>query len=696
MKIYVRKRTGELEDFNCEKIATAMRKAAEVTGEFDIHKADFMANKVVHRIVVGDKPVYNIEDIQDAVEDILIDEKYRKTAKAYILYRDQHRQIRDLVSKRTIALVDNYLSLSDWKVRENSNMAFSLQGLNNYIASDISSEYWLNKVYPEHIKQAHISGDLVIHDTNLLAAYCMGWDLEDILLKGFTGVEGKVASKPAKHFRSALGQIVNFIFTLQGETAGAQGISNFDTLLAPFIAADQLTYQQVKQCIQEFIFNINIPTRVGFQQPFSNISFDLNVPDIFKDKPVIIGGEYNHDSTYIMYQSQMDQINRAFCEVMCDGDANGRVFSFPVPTYNLTKDFNWDNENLNPLWKMTGKYGIPYYSCFINSDMKPEDVRSFCCRLRLDNRELRKRGGGLFGASPKTGSLGIVTINLPRIGYLSQSKDEFFKRLEKLVDIAKDSLVIKRKTVERLTEAGLYPYTKFYMQDVKDRTGSYWGNHFSTIGIIGMNEAIMNLMGEDIGTLIGREFAVEVLDFIRELLIKYQVETGDNYNLEATPAEGTNYKLCLLDKKKFVDILCANEEEYRNGAAPYYTNSTHLPVNYTDDIRLLLDLQDDLQTKYTGGTVLHIFLGEEIKDTEVVKKLVRNIATNYKLPYFTLSPTFSVCPSHGYLTGEKAVCDKCGTETEVYSRVVGYLRPIKQWNNGKQSEFTDRTCLNVG
>jgi ribonucleoside-triphosphate reductase len=565
-------------------------------------------------------------------------------------------------------------------------MCYSLQGLNNYISSDVTSEYWLNKIYPPEVRDAHKKGEIHIHDLSLLSVYCVGWDLKDLLTKGFMGVEGKVESAPPKHLRSALGQIVNFFYTLQGEAAGAQAISNFDTLLAPFVRFDRLKYSEVKQALQEFVFNINIPTRVGFQTPFTNITMDLYVPSILKDHPVIIGGK-ERTETYSEFQPEMDMINRAFAEVMMEGDARGRVFTFPIPTYSITSDFDWDNPNLEMVWKITGKYGIPYFSNFVNSDLSPEDTRSMCCRLRLDNRELLKRGGGLFGASPLTGSIGVVTINLPRIGYISQSDEEFFDHLKKKINLATKSLSIKRKILERFTDKNLYPYSKFYLREVKNGTGLYWKNHFSTIGIIGMNEACLNYIGKDIASSEGLDFSLNVMDFIRDILSQTQEETGDLYNLEATPAEGTSYRLSMKDKQKFSDIICANEEDYQNGAAPYYTNSTQLPVNYTDDIYETLTLQDHLQTKYTGGTVLHIFLGELISDVSAIKGLIRKISTNFHLPYFTLTPTFSVCPSHGYLNGKQEKCSVCDTETEVYSRVVGYLRPVKQWNNGKQAEF---------
>ena len=691
----IEKRDGRIVEFDSSKITAAIAKAGSATGEFNHREARKLTLRVLtlaHEMKPGPTP--EVEEIQDIVERVLLDSPYYKTAKAYILYREQHAQIRQLTTTFNVDLVDHYIQKMDWKIKENSNMSYSLQGLNNYISSDVTAEYWLNCIYPPEIRNAHKEGDIHIHDLSLLSVYCVGWDLQDLLRQGFKGVEGKVESSPPKHLRSALGQIVNFFYTLQGEAAGAQAISNFDTLLAPFVRYDQLDYKDVKQALQEFIFNINIPTRVGFQTPFTNITMDLYVPSILKDQPVIVGG-VDREETYGQFQPELDMINRAFAEVMMEGDAKGRVFTFPIPTYNITEDFDWDNPNLDPVWKMTGKYGIPYFSNFVNSDMSPEDARSMCCRLRLDNRELLKRGGGLFGANPLTGSIGVVTINLPRIGYASKIKSEFYAYLIERIQQAVESLSIKRKVLEKFTENNLYPYSKFYLRDVKNGTESYWKNHFSTIGIIGMNEACLNFIGEDITTEHGQQFSMEVMDFIRDTLSKVQEETGEIFNLEATPAEGTAYRLSLLDKKKFPEIICANEANYGKGAAPYYTNSSQLPVNYTDDIYETLSLQDELQTKYTGGTVLHIFLGEHVDDMEALKGLIRKIATNYRLPYFTLTPTFSICPSHGYLDGEQETCSTCGQKTEVYSRVVGYLRPVKQWNEGKQAEYGNRRSFKV-
>ena len=590
----------------------------------------------------------------------------------FISYNDGNK------SSSSIALVESYLKQLDWKVNENSNMSYSIQGLNNYLASEISKEYWLNKIYPTEIKNAHLNGDIHIHDLNIISVYCVGWDLKDLLMEGFRGVVGKIESSPAKHFRTALGQIVNFMYTMQGEAAGAQAFSNFDTLLAPFIRYDNLNYEQVKQALQEFIFNMNVPTRVGFQTPFTNITMDLTVPSYYADQSVIIGGELKEE-TYKDFQAEMDILNKAFFDVMMQGDASGRVFTFPIPTYNITKDFDWDNKNLDGLWEMTAKYGIPYFSNFINSDMSPEDARSMCCRLRIDNRELEYRGGGLFGSNPLTGSIGVVTINLPKIAQTAKSKFEFFEILASKMELAKESLEIKRTLLEDYTEKNLYPYTKFYLRDIKSRYGVYWKNHFSTIGLIGMNEACINFLNDDIGSFRGKNFAIEVMDFMRNKITEFQKETGHNYNLEATPGEGTSYRLAKLDHSKY----------------SYYTNSTQLPVNYTDDIFEVLDHQDDLQTKYTGGTVVHIFAGERVKSIETIKNLVKKVCNNYRLPYFTFSPTFSTCPNHGYIAGEHFECPECGEKCEVYSRIVGYIRPVSQWNKGKQKEFQDRQTFEI-
>ncbi|NIA11054.1 MAG: ribonucleoside triphosphate reductase [Nitrospiraceae bacterium] len=691
----IRKRDGRMVEFNADKITDAISRAGKATGELNKEIAEKLMLRVVDLAQQVISEIPTVEQIQDVVEDVLITSPYSRTAKAYILYREQHAKIREISDKAGVDIVKQYLKKIDWQVRENSNMTYSLQGLNHYISSEISKIYWLNEIYPPEIREAHLNADFHIHDLDLLAPYCVGWDLLDLLLTGFKGVAGKIESAPAKHFRSALGQVVNFFYTMQGEAAGAQALSNFDTYLAPFIYYDNLDYGEVKQALQEFMFNINVPTRVGFQTPFTNISMDLKIPKFMEEEPVIIGGRLM-DKTYGEFQREVEIFNKAFAEVMEEGDAGGRVFTFPIPTYNITKEFDWENPVYEDIWEMVSKYGIPYFSNFINSDLSPEDVRSMCCHLRLDNRELKKRGGGLFGANPLTGSIGVVTINMPKLGYLSEDKDDFFYRLENLMSLAKESLEIKRKVLEGLTGGGLYPYSKFYLRNIKLRFGCYWQNHFSTIGLVGLNEAILNLIGKSIGEAEGKEFGERILDFMRGRLSDFQQETGNIYNLEATPAEGASYRLAMIDKKRYPDIVVANETAFRkHGAEPYYTNSSLLPVNYTDDLFEALDLQDSLQTKYTGGTVFHIYLGESKPSSESIKNLVKKVCHNYSLPYFTITPTFSICPKHGYIFGGHQYCPKCmveGTKTkcEVYSRVVGYLRPVDQWNAGKQEEFKER------
>jgi ribonucleoside-triphosphate reductase len=684
------KRNGEEVPFQAEKIQNAVWRAGHAAGEFGGPEAFELTEAVLRAAEKSlQKEVPAVEEIQDIVERILMQSRYKKTAKAYIVYRQQHAELRALTTAASLGLIDNYLERLDWQVKENSNMGYSLQGLNNYIFSELSKTYWLNKIYPKEIRDAHEDGDFHLHDLGTLSVYCVGWDLMDLLREGFKGVPDKIESAPARHLRTALGQITNFMYTLQGEAAGAIAFSNFDTLLAPFVRADRLSYEEVKQCLQEFIFNMNVPTRVGFQTPFSNITLDLTPSPNFKDQPVVIGGGEQQE-TYGEFQEEMNTLNRALFEVMSAGDASGRVFTFPIPTVNITKDFKWDNPNLAGLWEIAAKYGIPYFSNFVNSDMKPEDTRSMCCRLRLDLDELGKRGGGLFGANALTGSVGVVTINMPRLGYLARDTEEFFARLDALMGLAKESLEIKRKTLERMTDANLYPYTKFYLRTVKEGTGGYWTNHFSTIGLVGMNEAAENLLGQSIGSPEGHRFAGEVLEYMRKKLVDFQHETGNLYNLEATPAEGTAYRLALKDKKKYPDIAVANEAAWEEGAEPFYTNSSQLPVNYTSDSIEALTLQDELQTKYTGGTVVHLFLGERVRNPLAIPVLVKKICEHFRLPYFTVTPTFSVCSAHGYLSGEHHRCESCGRECEVYSRIVGYLRPVSQWNAGKQSEFRVR------
>jgi anaerobic ribonucleoside-triphosphate reductase len=612
--------------------------------------------------------VPHVEEIQDTVEEVLIKSGSPQVAKAYILYRPKRADARTAQEMLldTEKLVDSYLQRSDWRVSENSNMNYSLQGLNFYVASSIAARYWLHKIYPLEVQQAHVEGDLHLHDLGNLSVYCCGWDLQDLLMWGFGGVPAKVVSRPPRHLRTALGQLINFFYTLQGESAGAVAISDFDTLMAPFIRYDGLDYGQIKQALQEFIYNINVPTRVGFQTPFTNTTMDLIPPSTLRDLPVIIGGEVQRE-TYGDFQPEMDLFNRAFAEVMLEGDAQGRVFTFPIPTYNVTPDFDWENPNLEPVWAMASRYGIPYFANFVNSDMSPEDARSMCCRLRLDNRELRRRIGGLFAAAPLTGSVGVVTINMARLGYLAHDETDFLEWLERLMETARTSLEIKRNLLEVLTAQGLYPYSHHYLHAVKQRFGSYWNNHFSTIGLIGMNEACLNLLGVSIAHPEGKAFAVRTLRFMREVLARFQVETGHLYNLEATPAEGASFRLARADKTRFPNIITAGTDE-----VPYYTNSTHLPVVYSDDLFEVLEHQDELQTLYTGGTVLHIFLGEQLDDWRQARRLVRTVAENFHLPYYTLTPTFSICPVHGYISGEHRYCpyDHTAEELERYGQVV--------------------------
>ncbi|HDD35424.1 MAG TPA: ribonucleoside triphosphate reductase [Candidatus Desulfofervidus auxilii] len=687
------KRDGTLETFNPKKITQAIYKAIRAVGKDDYALAENLTKQVVQILEkqYDEKRPPQVEEIQDIVEFALVDNRLYEIAKAYIIYRHQHRQLREIKSLLDpIKLIQEYLTQSDWLVKENSNMTFSLQGLNSYILRKTISEYWLIQIYPKEIASAHRDGDFHIHDLDFLGAYCCGWDLRDLLMVGFGGVTGKVESRPAKHFRSALGQVVNFFFTLQGETAGAQAFSNFDTYLAPFIRYDGLSYKQVKQALQEFLFNMNIPTRTGFQTPFTNVTLDLKVPEFMKNEAIIIGGELK-EATYGEFQKEINIFNQAFAEVMTEGDAKGRPFTFPIPTYNITKDFDWENEHYKSIWEMTRRYGIPYFANFVSTDMRPEDARSMCCRLRLDLTELKKRGGALFGSHPLTGSIGVITINMPRIGYLSKTEEEFFDRLENLMFMAKEALEIKRKVIERFTDMGLYPYSRYYLRNIKKRFNNYWKNHFSTIGLIGMNEALLNFspLRCTIAEKKGIDFTLKVLDFMREKLLKFQAETQNIYNLEATPAESTCHRLALLDKERFSDIVTQGE-----GKGVYYTNSTQLPVNYTDDVFEALELQDKIQTKYTGGTVLHIFLGESLPDINAVKQLVKKVVENYRLPYFTITPTFSICPKCGYLKGKVEKCPHCGSVCEVFSRSVGYLRPVKQWNEGKQTEFKMRKNYN--
>jgi len=690
---FVLKRDSKLEPFDQERITTAIWKAAKAVGGTDKEQSKRLSNEVVVELqkIYGDDGVPTVEEVQDVVEKRLIENGHASTAKAYILYRKQHTDTRELAALLSSSdMVDQYLEVEDWRVKENSNMSYSLQGLNNYLSSTVIAKYWISRIYPSNIADSHFSGDIHIHDLGVLGAYCVGWDVSDLLLSGFGGVHGKIESKPAKHFRTALGQVVNFFYTLQGEAAGAQAFSNFDTYLAPFIRYDNLTQRDVDQALQEFFFNMNVPTRVGFQTPFTNLTLDLTVPDFMKNEAVLYNGKVTQD-TYGDMTKEMEMFNLAFANGMQQGDSKGRVFTFPIPTYNITKDFDWDSKVAQAIFEVTAKYGVPYFSNFVNSDMKPEDVRSMCCRLRIDNRELRKRGGGFFGANPLTGSIGVVTLNIPRIGYLSKDEDEFFERLENLMETAKASLEIKRKVLEAFTDNGLYPYSKRYLRHVKEGYGKFWKNHFSTIGIVGVNEAIINLLGQNIASPDGQAFAVKMLSFMRSRLADYQEETGSIYNLEATPAEGTSYRLARIDKRRYKDIIFANQKQVTTEhAEPFYTNSSQLPVDFSGDLFEALEHQETMQTQYTGGTVFHIFLGERLHSWKSAAELIKKVASNSKLPYFTLTPTFSICPNHGYTSGEHRLCPVCGANCEVYSRVVGYLRPVDQWNDGKQAEFAMR------
>jgi anaerobic ribonucleoside-triphosphate reductase len=655
--IKVIKRDGSLQLFDRERIENAVFAAARaVNSDLGRSWAEMISYSVIglllQRCEEQEINPPSVEQIQDVVEEVLIKSDQYKIAKAYILYRQQRQEAR--ATQRMILdsekLIEDYLQVADWRVSENSNLNYSLQGLNFYLASAIASQYWLNKIYPPEVRDAHTSGALHLHDLGALSVYCCGWDLLDLLVQGFRGVSAKVESAPPKHLQTALGQLVNFFYTLQGESAGAVAVSNFDTLLAPFVRHDGLRYAQVKQAIQEFVFNMNVPTRVGFQTPFSNITLDLVVPELFRNQPVVIGGKYQ-ESTYGEFQPEMDLINRAFAEVMLAGDAKGRVFTFPIPTYNLSSNFDWDSDLLEPIWEMTGKYGIPYFANFINSDMNPDDARSMCCRLRLDNRELRKRMGGIFASTPLTGSIGVVTLNLPHIAYVARSEEEFQTELLRLMEISRTSLEIKRKILEQFMDLKLYPYSAYYLRPVKLRTGGYWSNHFSTIGLVGMHEACQMITGVGIGEPQGKAFAERTMDFMLQEISRFQLETNNLFNLEATPAESASYRLARTDRKNYPQIIASGSNE-----TPYYTNSTQLPVNYTDDLFYMLDHQDSLQTRYTGGTVAHIYLGEQIEDWRQVRRLVRTVAENYRLPYFTLTPTFSICPVHGYIPGEHPYC----------------------------------------
>ena len=683
------KRDGKKVDFDINKIANAMKKAFEATEtEYTDNVIDFLALKVSADFLPKIKDGFvAVEDIQDSVETVLSQGGYEGVAKAYILYRKQREKLRNLKNsyldyKET---VNNYINVLDWRVKENSTVTYSVGGLILSNSGAITANYWLSEIYDEEISNAHRNCDIHIHDLSMLTGYCAGWSLKQLIKEGLGGVPGKITSSPAGHLSTLCNQMVNFLGIMQNEWAGAQAFSSFDTYLAPFVKVDNLSYKEVKQCVQSFIYGVNTPSRWGTQAPFSNITLDWTVPADLKDLPAIVGGK-EMDFTYGDCQEEMKLVNKAFIEIMIEGDANGRGFQYPIPTYSITRDFDWSpTENNKLLFEMTAKYGTPYFSNYINSDMEPSDVRSMCCRLRLDLRELRKKSGGYFGSGESTGSVGVVTINMPRIAYMAEDEADFYKRLDRMMDIAARSLKIKRTVITKLLEEGLYPYTKRYL-------GSF-NNHFSTIGMVGMNEAGLNAkwIKADMTTEKCQEFTKQVLDHMRERLSDYQEEYGDLYNLEATPAESTSYRLAKHDVDQFPEIVTASEA----GGASYYTNSSHLPVSYTDDIFTALDIQDELQTRYTSGTVFHAFLGEKMPTWEAAATLVRKIAENYKLPYYTISPTYSVCKNHGYLTGEQYVCPECGESAEVYSRITGYYRPVQNWNAGKTQEYKERVEYNI-
>ena len=684
----VLKRDGKITDFDLDKITQAITMAFEAQEKnFVPSVIDFLALKVTANFEPKIKDgLIAVEDIQDSVESVLVQAGYDYVAKAYIIYRRQREKVRNI--KTTVLdykqIVDNYVKINDWRVKENSTVTYSVGGLILSNSGAITANYWLSEIYDDEIANAHRNADIHIHDLSMLTGYCAGWSLKQLIKEGLGGVPGKITSAPASHLSTLCNQMVNFLGIMQNEWAGAQAFSSFDTYLAPFVKVDNLTYEQVKKCIESFIYGVNTPSRWGTQAPFSNITLDWTVPADLAEQNCIIGGK-EVDFKYKDCKAEMDMVNRAFIEIMIEGDANGRGFQYPIPTYSITKDFDWSaTENNKLLFEMTSKYGTPYFSNYINSDMEPSDVRSMCCRLRLDLRELRKKSGGFFGSGESTGSVGVVTVNIPRIAYLASDEADFYRRLDHIMDIAARSLKIKREVITKLMDAGLYPYTKRYL-------GTF-NNHFSTIGLVGMNEAGLNAkwIGKDMTSPETQQFSKEVLDHMRERLSDYQEQYGDLYNLEATPAESTSYRLAKHDKKRFPDIVTAHE-----GGTPYYTNSSHLPVGFTDDIFSALDIQDDLQTRYTSGTVFHAFLGEKLPSWESAANLVRKIAENYKLPYYTLSPTYSVCKNHGYIAGEKKECPVCGGKTEVYSRITGYYRPVQNWNDGKTQEYKDRVTYNI-
>jgi len=700
----IRKRDGRIVPFEQDKITKAIHAAMTAVSEGDKKEAQKISDAVVvelNRKYDGNKfktdsDIPTVENVQDIVERQLILHKFADTSKAYILYRDLHSRMRNINNIFDIgAMIQTYLDRKDWRVNADSSIDYSLQGMYKHMINVMTEKYWMNEVLTQEMSDLHENKDLYIHKMSALSSYCVGWDLYDLLKVGFQGVPGFVTCGPPKHFSAALGQLVNFMFTLTQEAPdGAVAISSLDTYLAPFIYYDKLSYEDVLQQIQEFMFNMNIPTKLGAQMMFSNITLDLECPKYLGKEPALVGGKLMKKN-YGEFQKEMDAFNKALFEVYVGGDANGRAFTWPIPTYNITKDFDWDNKNIKGLWEMTAKYGTPYFANFVNSDMDPEDARSMCCRLRIDKRELQKRGGGLFGANPLTGSIDYVTINLPRIGYHNKgNKKSFYKRLEYLMDVGRKVLNERRKLVEEMTERGLYPYSRFYLRSVKEKTGKYWSNHFNTIGLLGMNEACLNYMGKDLTTKEGQRFANEILDFMNKEILKYQKDDDVLYNLEASPAEGASYSVAKKDKELYPDIIVANEKQWKSSADPFYTNSSQLPVDYRGDVFEALDLQDDLQSKYTGGTVFHAFMGEKMGSGESAKSLVKKIVTNYKLPYLTITPTFSICESHGYIQGEHFECPKCGKDCMVYSRVVGKITPVQRWNLGKKAEFAVREEFN--
>ena len=687
--IQVVKRDGEIADFRLNKITEAMKKAFKATGrEYNNEILELLSLRVTadFQDKMEDGKI-GVEQIQDSVEHVLEQSGYTQVAKAYILYRKQREKIRNM--KNTILdyrdVVNSYVKVEDWRVKENSTVTYSVGGLILSNSGAVTANYWLSEIYDQEIADAHRNADIHIHDLSMLTGYCAGWSLKQLLLEGLGGIPGKITSSPAKHLSVLCNQMVNFLGIMQNEWAGAQAFSSFDTYLAPFVKADHLTYPEVKKCIESFVYGVNTPSRWGTQAPFSNITLDWTVPSDLAELPAIVGGK-NMDFKYKDCKAEMDMVNKAFIETMIEGDADGRGFQYPIPTYSITKDFDWsDTENNRLLFEMTSKYGTPYFSNYINSDMEPSDVRSMCCRLRLDLRELRRKTGGFFGSGESTGSVGVVTINMPRIAYLSKNKEEFYNRLDHMMDLSARSLKTKREVITKLLNQGLYPYTKRYLGTFE--------NHFSTIGLVGMNEVGLNAcwLGEDMTSPKTQEFTKEVLNHMRERLSDYQEMYGDLYNLEATPAESTSYRLAKHDRKRYPDIKTAGGE----GDTPYYTNSSHLPVGYTEDIFDALDIQDELQTLYTSGTVFHAFLGEKLPDWKAAAKLVRTIAENYRLPYYTLSPTYSICAAHGYLAGEHSTCPVCGRPAEVYSRITGYYRPVQNWNEGKTQEYKNRKTYNI-